>query len=185
MTPSQRDQVFAARTAKRLDHVQMVTARPIQRLRKRIGVKPDAVDLAREQLDRLDQAGIAAQPEQKLVKAEVTVKHRQQVTGNNGGGVDDLSGMNVNTIALQLPFSSVTATGAMPSAATDPNAVIGGAADPDYVMSPHIWQWRWHLTMAVSILHRLTGVALYGAALILAGWALALAAGPDAYDRFG
>ena len=50
--------------------------------------------------------------------------------------------------------------------------------------SPYVWIWRWHLTMAVSILHRLTGVALYGAALILAGWALALAAGPDAYDRF-
>ena len=51
-------------------------------------------------------------------------------------------------------------------------------------MSPYVWIWRWHLTMVVSILHRLTGVALYGAALILAGWALALAAGPDAYDRF-
>jgi len=51
-------------------------------------------------------------------------------------------------------------------------------------MSPYVSVWRWHLTMAVSILHRLTGVALYGAALILAGWALALAAGPDAYDRF-
>lgn len=46
--------------------------------------------------------------------------------GNHGGGVDDLSGMNVNTIALQLPFSSVTANGAMPAAATDPHAVIGG-----------------------------------------------------------
>jgi succinate dehydrogenase / fumarate reductase cytochrome b subunit len=51
-------------------------------------------------------------------------------------------------------------------------------------MSPYVSVWRWHLTMAVSIMHRVTGVALYGAALILAGWALALAAGPDAYDRF-
>ena len=51
-------------------------------------------------------------------------------------------------------------------------------------MSPYVWIWRWHITMAVSILHRVTGVALYGAALILAGWALSLAAGPDAYDQF-
>ncbi|HEX4198066.1 MAG TPA: succinate dehydrogenase, cytochrome b556 subunit [Caulobacteraceae bacterium] len=51
-------------------------------------------------------------------------------------------------------------------------------------MSPYVSVWRWHVTMAASILHRVTGVALYGAALILAGWALALAAGPGAYDQF-
>ena len=54
----------------------------------------------------------------------------------------------------------------------------------DRPMSPYVSVWRWHLTMAVSILHRVTGVALYGAALILAGWALALATGPGAYDGF-
>jgi succinate dehydrogenase / fumarate reductase cytochrome b subunit len=51
-------------------------------------------------------------------------------------------------------------------------------------LSPHALSWRWHLTMAVSILHRFTGVALYGGALILAAWAVALAYGPDGYDRF-
>lgn len=51
---------------------------------------------------------------------------RPGAPGNMGGGVDDLSGMNVNTIALELPFSSVTASGQMPSGATDANAVIGG-----------------------------------------------------------
>jgi succinate dehydrogenase / fumarate reductase, cytochrome b subunit len=51
-------------------------------------------------------------------------------------------------------------------------------------MSPYVSVWRWHLTMAVSILHRVTGVVLYGAALILAGWAIALAASPAAYDEF-
>jgi succinate dehydrogenase / fumarate reductase cytochrome b subunit len=35
--------------------------------------------------------------------------------------------------------------------------------------------------MAASILHRATGVALYGGALILVGWALALASGPGGY----
>ncbi|HEY3888525.1 MAG TPA: succinate dehydrogenase, cytochrome b556 subunit [Caulobacteraceae bacterium] len=54
----------------------------------------------------------------------------------------------------------------------------------DRPMSPYVTVWRWHLTMAVSILHRVTGLILYGAALILAGWAVALAAGPDAYDAF-
>ncbi len=50
--------------------------------------------------------------------------------------------------------------------------------------SPHLGVWRWHITMWTSILHRATGVALYGGALILAGWALALAFGPDAYAMY-
>ena len=44
--------------------------------------------------------------------------------------------------------------------------------------------WRWHLTMLTSILHRATGLALYAGALIVAGWALALGAGPDAYQAY-
>jgi succinate dehydrogenase, cytochrome b556 subunit len=48
-------------------------------------------------------------------------------------------------------------------------------------MSPHLSIWRWHITMASSILHRATGVALYVGALIAAAWAVSLAAGPDAY----
>jgi succinate dehydrogenase / fumarate reductase, cytochrome b subunit len=51
-------------------------------------------------------------------------------------------------------------------------------------LSPHAWSWRWHLTMLVSILHRATGMALYAGAVLLAGWALALAIGPHAYDGF-
>jgi succinate dehydrogenase / fumarate reductase cytochrome b subunit len=46
-------------------------------------------------------------------------------------------------------------------------------------------QWRWHVTMAASILNRATGVALYAGWLVLAGWALALASGPDAYRTYG
>ncbi len=46
------------------------------------------------------------------------------------------------------------------------------------------WIWRWHVTMACSILHRVTGVALYLGALILAAWAVSLAAGPDRYQAF-
>ena len=48
-------------------------------------------------------------------------------------------------------------------------------------LSPHTTIWRWHLTMATSILHRASGCALYGGGLILAIWAMTLAAGPEAY----
>jgi succinate dehydrogenase / fumarate reductase cytochrome b subunit len=54
----------------------------------------------------------------------------------------------------------------------------GAAARP---LSPHLQVWRWHVTMLCSILHRATGMALYAGALILAGWAMALASGPEAY----
>jgi succinate dehydrogenase / fumarate reductase cytochrome b subunit len=51
-------------------------------------------------------------------------------------------------------------------------------------MSPHLSVWRWHITMATSIAHRATGVALYVGALIAAAWAFALASGPNAYACF-
>jgi len=38
--------------------------------------------------------------------------------------------------------------------------------------------------MATSILHRVTGVGLYFGLLIIAGWALALASGPDIYATY-
>jgi succinate dehydrogenase / fumarate reductase, cytochrome b subunit len=51
-------------------------------------------------------------------------------------------------------------------------------------LSPHAQVWRWHVTMAASILNRAAGVALYAGWLIFAGWALALASGPDAYGAY-
>jgi succinate dehydrogenase / fumarate reductase cytochrome b subunit len=57
----------------------------------------------------------------------------------------------------------------------------GPAARP---LSPHLQVWRWHVTMLCSILHRATGIALYVGALILAGWVLALASGPAAYEHY-
>ena len=51
-------------------------------------------------------------------------------------------------------------------------------------MSPHLSVWRWHITMATSILHRATGVALYVGALVAAAWAVSLASGPQAYAGF-
>ena len=55
----------------------------------------------------------------------------------------------------------------------------------DRPMSPHVQVWRWHVTMFTSILHRATGVALYVGLLAVAGWVVALAAGPDAFHGYG
>jgi succinate dehydrogenase / fumarate reductase cytochrome b subunit len=52
---------------------------------------------------------------------------------------------------------------------------------PDRPLSPHLQVWRWHITMACSILHRACVFALYVGVLLLAGWAVALASGPEAY----
>ena len=51
-------------------------------------------------------------------------------------------------------------------------------------LSPSVTTWRWHVTMAASIFHRVTGSGLYFAALVLMVWALSLAAGPEAYGVF-
>jgi succinate dehydrogenase / fumarate reductase, cytochrome b subunit len=51
-------------------------------------------------------------------------------------------------------------------------------------LSPHVQVWRWHVTMAASIATRATGVALYFAALVLAGLVWALASGSEAYERY-
>jgi len=57
-----------------------------------------------------------------------------------------------------------------------PHLVTGGLGSP--------LLWRWHITMWSSILNRATGVALYGGALIVAAWAVSLAAGPETYAAF-
>lgn len=48
-------------------------------------------------------------------------------------------------------------------------------------LSPHLQNYRWTLTMAMSILHRVTGVAMYFGTLLLAWWLIAAASGPTAY----
>jgi len=59
-------------------------------------------------------------------------------------------------------------------------------ADPrSRPLSPHLTIWRWGPHMAVSILHRATGVALSFAGLaILSSWLFALSSGPEAYSTF-
>ena len=46
-------------------------------------------------------------------------------------------------------------------------------------LSPHLWAYRWPLTMVMSIVHRITGVALYFGTLLLAWWLIAAAVSPD------
>lgn len=43
----------------------------------------------------------------------------------NAPGVDATAGYNVHTIAIQIPTSLLTSTGALPTSSTDPNAVLG------------------------------------------------------------
>jgi len=50
-------------------------------------------------------------------------------------------------------------------------------------LSPHLQSYRITLTMAMSILHRITGVALYFGTLLLAWWLIAAASGPGAYSH--
>jgi succinate dehydrogenase / fumarate reductase cytochrome b subunit len=48
-------------------------------------------------------------------------------------------------------------------------------------LSPHLQVYRWQLTSVMSILHRMTGVALAVGTLLLVYWLIAAAAGPDAF----
>jgi succinate dehydrogenase / fumarate reductase cytochrome b subunit len=48
-------------------------------------------------------------------------------------------------------------------------------------LSPHLGVYKFMYTMALSILHRITGVAVSCGFLLMAWWLMALAAGPDAY----
>ena len=48
-------------------------------------------------------------------------------------------------------------------------------------LSPHLSVYRFIPTMVMSILHRITGAALYFGTLLVAWWLLATASGPEAW----
>ena len=50
--------------------------------------------------------------------------------------------------------------------------------------SPHLQVYAWSLEMALSILHRATGVALGFGSLLVAWWIISIAAVPDTYEQF-
>ena len=49
-------------------------------------------------------------------------------------------------------------------------------------LSPHLMNWKWHVTMASSIFHRASGVALYLGSIIIAVMIVSAAMGADAYS---
>src|SRR5215831_329187 len=51
-------------------------------------------------------------------------------------------------------------------------------------LSPHLQIYRWPITMAASIAHRATGIALYAGTLVLLWWVVAVASGPQPYEAF-
>lgn len=54
-------------------------------------------------------------------------------------------------------------------------------ADRKRPLSPHLQIWRFTVTMAASITHRATGVALYGGLILIALWLAGLAFNPALY----
>ena len=54
-------------------------------------------------------------------------------------------------------------------------------ADPR-PLSPHLQIWRFHITMAASITHRITGTALYFGSFLITAWIVALATNAEWYS---
>ena len=52
----------------------------------------------------------------------------------------------------------------------------------DRPLSPHLQIYKPMLTMMMSIVHRMTGAALYFGSLLLAWWLIAAATGPDYFN---
>jgi succinate dehydrogenase / fumarate reductase cytochrome b subunit len=51
-------------------------------------------------------------------------------------------------------------------------------------LSPHLTIYRFAYTMALSILHRITGIALAAGLIVLVAWLWAIAGGPVAHASF-
>jgi succinate dehydrogenase / fumarate reductase cytochrome b subunit len=54
-------------------------------------------------------------------------------------------------------------------------------AEASRPLSPHLQIYRWYLTMALSIVHRVTGAGLAVGLLLFTWWLTALAGGPDSF----
>lgn len=48
-------------------------------------------------------------------------------------------------------------------------------------LSPHVTVYKWAYTMTLSILHRVSGIALFGALIVMIVWLMAAARGPLSY----
>ncbi len=54
-------------------------------------------------------------------------------------------------------------------------------ASSERPLSPHLQIYRWQITNTLSILHRLTGIALSAGTLLLVYWLIAVATGPGRF----
>ncbi|MBT8442768.1 MAG: succinate dehydrogenase, cytochrome b556 subunit [Gammaproteobacteria bacterium] len=54
-------------------------------------------------------------------------------------------------------------------------------ARSDRPLSPHLDVYAWQISNTLSILHRITGIALSIGALALVGWLVSIVSGPAAY----
>lgn len=61
-------------------------------------------------------------------------------------------------------------------------AGTGRAARPKRPLSPHLQVYSLPINMVMSIIHRITGAALYFGTLLLAWWLIAAATGPGYFD---
>ncbi len=51
-------------------------------------------------------------------------------------------------------------------------------------LSPHLGIYRWPITMATSIVHRVTGLALAAGTILMCWWLIAIASGPETFNEF-
>lgn len=56
-------------------------------------------------------------------------------------------------------------------------------AQAERPLSPHLQVYRPQMTMVLSIVHRMTGVALTGGAVLLVWWLVGIAIGPTYYAK--
>lgn len=59
--------------------------------------------------------------------------------------------------------------------------MVSSSRSADRPLSPHLQIYRWTWTMAMSIFHRATGIALYAGTMLLVLLLVALATGPKTY----
>jgi succinate dehydrogenase / fumarate reductase cytochrome b subunit len=62
---------------------------------------------------------------------------------------------------------------------------MAGTKAPQRPLSPHLQVYRWPIPMVMSILHRVTGAALYFGTLLMVWWLVAAGSGPNAYGKMG
>jgi len=61
-------------------------------------------------------------------------------------------------------------------------ATSGRGVRPERPLSPHLQIYSPLINMVMSIVHRITGAALYFGSLLLVWWLIAAATGPDYYN---